>query len=181
MIQYSSHCDCSCTTSRSHKNVKSTISPTRIRQIDRIIARIQVAVKRGRIIQLTTQRVLLGPAPYRRVVVAGSVLVQPRAAVKVPTGKAPRVGHRPGGTGQVAIGIVRVGREQGPFTRPLSRATGKVEMRQRASKQEPSLLHRSLLILLRVLLSAGDLILRFDAEEQFHPSVLAAGSSVYFL
>ncbi len=78
------------------------VLPARVCEIDRIIARIHVSVERGRILQLPTYRVLLGPASKAGVVVARAELVQTRAAIEVACGKAPGVRHRPGGTGQLA-------------------------------------------------------------------------------
>ncbi len=71
------------------------VLPARIRHIHRIIARIQVAVERGRIIEVPSYRVLLGPASETGMVVARAEFVEPRTAVEVATGKAPWVGYLP--------------------------------------------------------------------------------------
>ncbi len=67
------------------------VLPARIREIDRIIARIQVPIERGRILQLTTYRVLLRPASEARIVVACPELVEPGAAVEVTCGILERI------------------------------------------------------------------------------------------
>ena len=58
---------------------------------------------------------MLGPPSEARIVVARAILVQPRAAVEVACSKTPGVRHRPGRTGQIAVGIVRVGGDQCPI------------------------------------------------------------------